>query len=751
MENESTNLNNNLNDSTHQLEPTVILDPTGLYKVPESYTLIATDVDWLRHFGIKNSPWWVRGKHLCNWSQEWLRSRNCIHWIVARKQHPRQYLENLLNDTPIPKNLTNQELLDLVAKLNTYQNDPIASFLAEVTESNPQIWMQKPTVENLAAWLEIEVPPKYKFLEDCWKSQFVDSELKDYYKTQDKLQLLRRWIGIAEPPLELGRYPFAIPKCLQTEFDRYWRQKLEYSPASELDTLLPNQQAGMERIAEIASEVFQKQPEWLNKAREAKISPYLNRQKHIELQKLQPPLKPEPISADTPEKEVLKWTTEEYLPFRRWELTVQQAKFHERTSDDLAESFSEWLYQQYPKLKITPVAESFLNYNTAYRVQTLCQQHPVLWVVVDGLGWLDHQELLSYLTEGDSQLSIENDLEPRFSILPTKTEYAKWSLYAQMTPRSVDWSKDIKKAFQTLNIGKYYSDNKLNHLYKDLKENKYQLYCWDTIELDKCYHNQSDWQTLYEVERLNILRSIASKIQYCLKQYPEPERLKVAISSDHGQLLGDSPKMTHCPPEIQPQGRMAIGKTNDLRFFVLERDRFELPHDVSIVKSSETLSSFSYTQEQNTVGSHGGLFPEEVVVGFSVLCYQIQRSPVSVICRGRGKANQPGEIQVDIYNPNSVSLTDLYLYINQIADYQNGKPIKKVIPPSYNEKSFSLIIPISAFPELPPNQEGKQLKLSGKLDFKYAELERGSVDLHASSMLTIEQMFSSGFDIDEFL
>jgi hypothetical protein len=54
----------------------------------------------------------------------------------------------------------------------------------------------------------------------------------------------------------------------------------------------------------------------------------------------------------------------------------------------------------------------------------------------------------------------------------------------------------------------------------------------------------------------------------------------------------------------------------------------------------------SYGSDKKIIGSHGGLFPEEVVVGFSVLRKSIQRSPVIISCHGEGEAGKAGEIEI---------------------------------------------------------------------------------------------------------
>jgi hypothetical protein len=67
--------------------------------------------------------------------------------------------------------------------------------------------------------------------------------------------------------------------------------------------------------------------------------------------------------------------------------------------------------------------------------------------------------------------------------------------------------------------------------------------------LDKLYHSSKDWQSLYEFERRDTLEGIAKKINNCLQQYPNPEELRIVIASDHGQMMGVSAQITHCPDD----------------------------------------------------------------------------------------------------------------------------------------------------------------------------------------------------------
>ncbi|MEH2376132.1 hypothetical protein [Nostoc sp.] len=726
----------------------IILDPTGLYDIPSGYIPVTTEVEWIQFFGVSAAPCWVKGERLCEWAKTWLRAWNKTEEIAEIKQHPRDKLAQLFDTVPLPHDWTDEQLLIFANKLNTYpQDNPIAHFLANnITDSNRQIWFTQPSNSHLAAWLAIIVPQEYKPFEGVWQQQFKEHELATYYQTEDKLLLLRRWLGITEPVLnDIGKYPLPVPDLLTEEFDRYWEQLISRTEGKVLDTLKPTNQVDMERIANCAYKVFGNRPNWINRAREAKVTPYLNYQQQQELNLNKRPPEPQPLALDATPQQALAWATKDYLPFRRWEVIKQSAAVP-KISESLADSFVKWILQHYPQMQVDSVENSYLNYNVASRVQNLCQESPVFWVVVDGLGWLDHLELLSLLTN-NYKLALETAIAPYFSILPTKTEYAKWSLYAQLLPNDSAWVADAGKAFVKMGVGKRYTDGQVDKLYSALKKKTHQLYCWDTDEFDSLYHSQKDWQSFYELDRPLTLQSIARKIDYCLQQYPNREALKIVIASDHGQMMGTSEKITDCPPGLEPKGRMAIGKTDDSRFVVLSGDRYSLPHDISIVKGSASLSSFSYTSNKKIIGSHGGLFPEEVVVGVSVLRKSIQRHPVSAFCLGEGKPKQSAELEITIDNPNSVPLTNLCLYIQELPSFQAGKLLAQEIPAN-QRYSFKIIIP--EVPELAPNQEN-DLFLSGELTFRFADAENANAALVIESKIIIKQIFSSGFNIDEFL
>jgi serine/threonine protein kinase len=730
----------------------IVIDPTGCYEpTSEQYILIETEAEWLRFFGQNDTFYWIRGQgkrdKLCEWTQQWLRVHSKEYLIDHIKQVPQEKLAILFGSVSIPWNWSDEELLILANQLDRYpQDDPIARLLADITDSDIQIWMGQPSINHLAAWLEIVVPEKCKILEQVWATRFVEHELCSYYATPDKLNLLKRWIGIAEPRVpELEPYPLAIPNFLVSQFDQYWEQQFYRSEAGILDTLVLEEVPGRERVVAQAYKVLQQRPSWCTQVREDKLAPYLTVQQSRKLRDWKLPVQPNPLPLQATAQETLTWVTQEYLKFRRREVEMQPTSHEGRISDRLAESFVDWLLQYYPDLVSIPVAESFLNYNVTSEVQSLCEKHPVLWVVVDGLGWLDHLELLSFL---DAQgITSTTDIQPRFSILPTLTGYAKWSLYSQRLPSHASWSSDAGKGFPKTDLGRRYTDDQKTFLLRDLRKGKNRLYCWDTTEFDKLFHKSGDWQHLYYTTRLNALRSLAAEICSLVSEFPDPDQLHVVIASDHGQMLGELPQISPHPVGLEPQGRAAIGRTDDSRFVILEPSRYSLPHPISVVRGTDSLGSFISYTNQPVIGSHGGLFPEEVVVGMSVLRKAATRSLLIVKCQGEGRPREEGELMVTIDNPNSLTVSDLLLKVNEIPALRSGISIQQIIPAN---KPVSIKIPIT-YPELPPGSDTSRLSLSGQLTYRFNNAEATTVQLSADSALTVNQMFSSGLDIDEFL
>ena len=735
----------------------IVLDPSKAYTPTQGYIVIENEVDWMQRFHSNGSPFWVRGEALCKWAEEWLRCWNRSHLIAEVKQLPREKLATLLEPTSVPPGWTEQQCLAVVTRLEKYPaSDPIAYLLADLTESDLKIWLGQPSIENLAQWLAIQVPEEAVPLEQSWQAKRPHSSLNSYYQTTDKLQLLRQWLGITEPkPSELETYPFEdVPTILQTEFDHFWERELYRTNCNILDDLDLAKQSASQRIAGRAYEVLKENPGYINSVREKQLKGYISFDQYQDLTQRHRPPEPQILPSDASPKDALRWVTEAYLPLRRWETTVANLPKEKQVCDRLAASFENWMLEHYPSLIVDSVSSSWLNYNACHHVEELCAQGPVFWVVVDGLGWLDHQALLAMLTEKQG-LQLEQGQTPRFSILPTKTEYAKWSLYSQRRPGHESWKGKAGEGFLgnecLIQNGKRYTDHDVSQqrLQNDLRAGQQSLYCWDTDHFDHLFHDQVDWQELHTVQRPRALQAIADDLVRFVNMHPQPDSLQVVIASDHGQLMGKSSQLSFFDNNIETKGRMAIGRVDHAQLTILDKARFDLPHDISIIRGSNSFSSFKYADDKSIIGCHGGLYPEEVVIGFSILKRSVKRAPVIVKCSGEGRPGEPSTLTIEIYNPNPLVLEDLKITVPQLGALQSGQALEGIIEP---KKTQLIEVPIPRWPELPPSYEGKSLSLIGELEFRYRSAELASVELDKDSAIEVIQIFSSGIEgLDDFL
>jgi len=731
-----------------------VLDPTEVYPAPAGWRMIESEAQWLRDSQQRGGRFWVKGRFLCEWTQQWLKAWEMEAAIDEVKISPRERLCQLLSGQNVPEALTESETLDFVSKLSAFpEHEQVQRFLAQET-GYESVWLGPPSLSGLAEWLMVEVAERYQFVEQVWLRRLLEApeasedSLKSFYQSADKRSLLRRWIGLeGAAPIELGKFPLGIPAFLAKEFDDLWMARIIRSEGRVLDTLRPKEQAGMKRIGAVAQKIFFDNPSWISRERLNALSGHLDESSLQELAGRIPPQAPAPLPLAATVAEAVEWATERYLPFRNWEVRYGQNRDQ---SLELAGSFEEWILKQYPLLKTDSVDASPLNYSVNSLVKNLSADGPVLWVVIDGLGWLDHLKLLTILSEQTS-LKLTRGLTPKISILPAKTEYAKWSLYAELLPASEHWRADAGAGFNFINWARRYTDGQFNSLVDDIASERLKVYCWDSTKLDDLYHIGHKWDYMQTTGIPSALRELAGQIEYLVSRHPQASELKVLICTDHGQTLGNLQRHGAVSAEIN--GRMGQGAISDDRFLNLSSGKFGLPHDVFVARGDAC-----YTTAKNGRGiaaaTHGGLLPEEIVIGVSVLQKGVTRLPVIVACAGEGTADKPGTLKVKIRNPNPVPLQGVTIYLDQVDEFRAGKSVNRVVQANSDEE-IDLLIGKTPAPELKADYQepNNAIRLSGRIIFKFSGIESGEAEISgADSVFKVTQIFQSGgMDIDEFL
>lgn len=728
-----------------------VLDPTEVYPAPEGWHVIDSEAQWLRDARWQGGRFWIKGKFLCEWTRQWLKVWEMEAAIDEIKISPRARLCQLLSIPTIPTALTETETLDLVTKLSSFpDHERAARFLAQETECE-SVWLDSPSLSHLAEWLMVEVPERYQFVEQVWQDRMSDESedhLKSFYQVKDKRSLLRKWIGLENAAsIGLGNFPTEIPAFLAKEFDDFWELRIIKSEGRVFDTLRQNEQHGMKRIVKVARKIFIENSRWISQERLNVLSGYLDESMWRELAGKIQPQEPEPLPPNATVAEALEWATAKYLPYRAWEVRYGQSRDR---SIQLAGSFEEWIINQYPLLKTDSVDVSPLNYSVNSLVKNLSVDAPVLWVVVDGLGWLDHKKLLTILLEKTS-LKLTQALIPKISILPTKTEYAKWSLYAELLPASEHWKADAGAGFNFVSWAKRYTDWQFNNLLDDIASERVKVCCWDSTKLDDLYHAGHKWDYMQTTGTPSVLREIAGQIEYLVDRHPKSSELKVVICTDHGQTLGGPQRGGVVTTEVN--GRMGQGAISDDRFLNLSSGKFGIPHDIFVARGDAF-----YTTAKNGRGiaeaTHGGLLPEEVVIGVSVLQKGVTRLPVIVTCVGEGMAGKPGTLKVKIRNPNPVPLHEVTIYLDQVNELRAGKSVNRVVKANSDEE-IDLPVGQAPTPELKVDDQkpSNAIGLSGRITFRFSGVEPGEAEISdADSVFKVNQIFQSGgIDIDEFL
>ncbi len=479
----------------------IVLDPSGKYHIPPGYMPITTEIQWMESFGVDDSPCWVQGKRLCDWAREWLKAWNKLDKVAHILIDPLLRLQDIFDE--IPSQWSEEQRLEIALKLNTCPEDnPVAHLLTYITGQS--IWLEEPSIENLAAWLALDIPPEWQALEKLWQNQLSTHELGSYYQTADKWELLRAWLGMtATPPKDLPPYPLPIPENIREEFDRYWQEVLYKTQGRALSSLIPAQVAGFERIARVASQVFQNRPAWLDKLLLRKIIPYLTLEDKEGLNQIIPPEVPPLLAPDARAEDALKWVTESYFPYRRWETLRDNLPPGERKSDRAAESFINWIERCGEDL---PDAKNIFSLGS--------KDKPILWIVIEGLQWWDHQDLLSLLAQ-NRRLALENNLKPHFLLSPMEIE--EWPIYQEADTDSL--CRDLRAGIQI-------------------------LYRHDMGIFAESRRSAEGSQQRYKLK--HCLEGIARDIEFYAAEYIHPEKLRVMITGYPSQRDNDE----YCPEEI---------------------------------------------------------------------------------------------------------------------------------------------------------------------------------------------------------
>ncbi len=656
----------------------ILLDRYGDAKVPDGYELIDSEVLFLRA-ATAEGKWFIRGQRLCEWAEVFFAGRDIR---VKEVLSPCRALREAI------PTLSEEQAAELSARLGArfYNLEPVtAQTVAQELFPIP-LCRTTPSREHAAEWLlwldqqqMLDEADKciLRVMVNRWARQ-APEELKRIYEAADAegaRRILNSWLGILpdESLTGLGEFPIDVPPSWLEKAAEAWRPHIIQTKGNFVAHLLRHSMPlALKRVVgREAAVYFGENPQYLTEEhlRELELASCLEWQQRRQLRELVQP--PEPSDVPETPEEVLKWFTDEYLPYREWQWRTnnQQAR---RRIHDLARQFAEWYLRFYPQALLSGNHLSFFYTGALKQRKT---ERVILLVLLDGLHLIDARQFLQALQAQTRRLVIREHLV--FAPVPTVTEFAKEALLKAVPPRDV---------FQVPSVANKDISERQSPIQQLEAAQADELLVWRIQEPDHTYHARNSSETL-EREIEGQLDTIAHKVADIVEKLSPYIPLQLVLTTDHGRLLGVSQRRVPIPPGMQAHGRAAWGPAGQVfpaTGYVLDGnlaylcgERYGLDKDTAVILDEDAFRTNDGKQGQEQF-AHGGLFPEEVIVPWIVLVRDAVMETGSVIVNitGKGKAGQRGVASVRIINSSKLPVV---LHSIRIALSGKSQPEEHVI------------------------------------------------------------------------
>lgn len=664
----------------------VILDPSRENEVQPGYVCVETEVEFLHQEESGNIHLWIRGENLCRWVSDVCRVRG-----LAEGEHyktipsPRLRLQRVLGAKSYE--LSGAMVGRVIAQLNTHGDIRLSELITRLTEDS--FWTQPCSRTHAARWLltrfNQELLPLVEAQQERWAEECPESQLKSLYKTavNEREGALRSWL-LSDEASALGLFPLQVDDYGAQILKEEWGKLLRSSRGAAIERLSPlNPNAS--HIAQAAYDYFIQHPEELTDEIVTRLCLHLPMPQRGQLEEATPKPCPPPLATEDAVGDVLIWAVDKYLPYRRWQVNTGN-KEAEVNVAELSKSFAEWVLHNYPRLSMASRESSHLNVRVKYEIDRLLVDSPVLWIVVDGLNHVNHRRLLRLLAQSEATLEIEED-HILLAILPTVTEHAKFSLTTGLFPgENVTPRRHIKDIYTSTFSRGTYASARIGDLHTALSQEDFRLCYWNMMDVDECYHQQTDPRA---AER-NIearLHALAQNISDLVLRSPHKDELAVVICTDHGQMIGHCVKSKSAQTAPNVHGRTFYGelpgnvestvgeayrKSSDDSLVTLNPTRFRLSAPVTVPLDNTYFGGWREDAQGKAWGVHGGLYPEEVVVGFTILKRKPVRLPVTATIKGTGEALKPGAFSITVDNPNPAPIIQMMLVLEAVEECKHG-------------------------------------------------------------------------------
>lgn len=358
--------------------------------------------------------------------------------------------------------------------------------------------------------------------------------------------------------------------------------------------------------------------------------------------------------------QISKWAINEYFPYKKWAL--QQEK-QDRKIEELAESYSEWLYKKYPELKneLSP-----LVYGTWYKIKEHIQKgYQILWIIIDNLCWFYLEDAIKAFKEQGLFPSSEPLL--CLSMLPSETKISKTALVAGNLPNQIDKEKYQK---YKLLFEDFCKSNKIAE-YRVIPERDFKKSNFGEHTITCCIINKLDVSSHggffdLEDEIKDFLIRIAKYIKDFLPSDLSFKKFRLIVSTDHGScIIPQNIKGVRSPKGAREEEHkrfvyMDSNQNLGENWYFLDKNKFSLPESIAIAKG------YSFIGNRKPKGLiHGGMTPEETLIPHLEFCLQplelkdVQCYHSSSPIIGTRKQ----KIELSIRNLNDYEISNVAVYV----------------------------------------------------------------------------------------
>ena len=359
-----------------------------------------------------------------------------------------------------------------------------------------------------------------------------------------------------------------------------------------------------------------------------KFAPLFDRMPETKMRiiNIKPPVVLENPGDDFGIEDWMKWSVENYLPFRFW---LEYNNKSDENADEYATAFGDYIFEKYDEL-VNNYPWMMYKVLPAVKNELLDNEH-TLFVILDNFNY----KFLEYLTSCmNNEKFVSDGVVPVLSMIPTETAISKRAFFtAEAYNDSGDkydkivgnWAKNLGVDMQYLpNIGALRALGGIDK----------KVYFLNYLRLDEMLHeDQGSSAQRIEVRIQKEIEALVSEISKVLKKHGREKNTRVYFIADHGstQILPSQPN------GIDPKYYKDKAEESDYRFIEVGDEDYE--------NTKAAIGSLCYALDKKRYGTensffiargynrfikndlkgyvHGGITPEEAIVPFARFSYDM--------------------------------------------------------------------------------------------------------------------------------